>query len=126
MSTRLYIESENPEVLEILASVPTGTYNKWLVYSAAIESMKKNGEDSSFVPVDKEVDELDRILTYGLKKLSRGVHQMLKSLNLDPCWDSTHDPSVIEKILEKTGLLPKFVKCLGPNYLEKIQGLVWD
>ena len=124
MSTRLYIESETPEVLEKLANVPTGTYNKWLVYTASIESMKKTGEDN-FVPADEEVEKLDSLLTYGLKNLSKGVQQLIASLNLDPGWDSTHDPSVIEKILEKSGLMNR-VKRLGPDYLDKIQGLVWD
>ena len=125
MSTRLYIDA-NPAVLEKLANVPKGTYQKWLIYSAAMASMKNDDMDTTSLAFEKEVDEFDYFMTFGFGKFNKKVRVLLKTLNLDPGWDGTDIPSIIENILKQSGLLKKLVDRLGPNYLEKIQGLAWD
>lgn len=138
MGTRLYPITKNPQTLELLAKVPSGTFDllqkNEAEEKAEIEKACKGKNPTESFQIQDEIEskfynlrfktplsQLDIFQSIGWGKLHSPVYGLLEKAGKNPVWGEELDPSIVQKILNLQGVeLPPEVS------VENLEGICWS
>ena len=111
MAVRLYPHNQSPALLERLANVPPGTYQRMMDIreryyqrnAPGLEGYEAAGQYYAEIFADPQVNALDNQLVFGWGRLTLQAQRLASQLNsLD--FGSIHDPKQVRLLLEAQGI----------------------
>ena len=111
MAVRLYPHNQSPELLEHLASVPPGTYQRLmnirerhtLRNDPGLEGYEAAAQYYAEIFADPQVNALDNQLVFGWGRLTPQAQRLAGQLD-SPFFGSIHDPGQVRLLLEAQGV----------------------
>ena len=126
MAVRLYPHNQSPELLECLAGVPSGTFQRLTAIQERHPQRNAPGPEGyeaaeqyyAEISADPDINALDNQLVFGWGRLTPQA-QELASIFGSPYVGSTHDPEQVRMLLDAQGVL------LGDVAIEELDGVCW-
>ena len=111
MAVRLYPHNQSPELLERLADVPPGTYQRLMSIREAhpqrnapgLEGYETSSQYYAKIFADPDVNALDNQLVYGWGRLTPHALQVAKRIG-SACFGSIRDPKHVQLLLTAQGV----------------------
>ena len=126
MAVRLYPHNQSPDLLERLAGVPPGTYQRLISIrehypqrnNPGLEGYEASSQYYAEIFADPDVNALDNQLVYGWGRLTPQAQQLAKRID-SACFGSIHDPKQVQFLLTAQGI------DLQDVTIAELGGLCW-
>ena len=126
MAVRLYPHNQSPDLLERLAGVSPGTYQRLMAIREAypqrnapgLEGYEAAAQYYAKIFADADVNALDNQLVYGWGRLTPHALQVAKRIG-SACFGSIHDPRQVQRLLLAQGVELQNVA------ISELGGLCW-
>ena len=126
MAVRLYPHNQSPELLERLASVPPGTYQRLMEIrerhpqhnAPGLEGYEAAAQYYAEIFADPQVNALDNQLVFGWGHLTPQAQRLAGQLD-SPYFGSIHDPQQVRLLLKAQGIELQDIAVPEPG------GLCW-
>ena len=126
MAVRLYPHNQSPELLERLAGVPTGTFQRLTAVQERHPQRNAPGPEGyaaseqyyAEISADPDINALDNQLVFGWDRLTLQAQELASSFG-SPYVGSIHDPEPVRMLLEAQGVALKDVT------IGELGGLCW-
>ena len=111
MAVRLYPHNQSPELLERLANVPPGTFQRLMDIrerypqrnAPGLEGYEAAGQYYAEIFADPQVNALDNQLVFGWGRLTPQAQRLASQLD-SPDFGSIHDPKQVRVLLDAQGV----------------------
>jgi hypothetical protein len=126
MAVRLYPHNQSPELLERLAGVPSGTFQRLMTIreryphrnAPGLEGYEASGQYYAEIFADPDVNALDNQLVFGWGRLTPKAQQLANHIGSSN-FGSIHDPEQVRLLLEAQGVQLRDVD------ISELGGLCW-
>jgi hypothetical protein len=126
MAVRLYPHNQSPELLERLAGVPTGTFQRLTTVQERHPQRNAPGPEGyeaaeqyyAEISADPDINALDNQLVFGWGRLTSQAQELASSFG-SPYVGSVHDPEPVRMLLEAQGVELQDVA------VDELEGLCW-
>ena len=126
MAVRLYPHNQSPELLERLAGVPSGTFQRLTAIqerhpqrnAPGLEGYEASEQYYAEVSADPDVNALDNQLVFGWGRLTSKAQELASSFD-SPYVGNVQDPDQVRILLEAQGVELRDVT------VDELEGLCW-